>query len=129
MPALTESDLNVSQLEIDQLKAALANNGIADAIPNTITEQLAKVDDYTLGWAIEDTRYTRLARSLVLHRLWSLVGIVPPNHQANYDEAMSELADIRDGKFPGLRRAEPVPPVLAATPGSWGGQRNRVRHD
>ena len=47
MPTFTESDLNVSQLEIDQLKAALANNGIANAFPNTIAEQLAKVDDYT----------------------------------------------------------------------------------
>ncbi|HVY69675.1 MAG TPA: hypothetical protein VHH73_07075 [Verrucomicrobiae bacterium] len=125
MPTLTESDLNVSQLEIDQLKAALANNGIANAFPNTIAEQLAKVDDYTLGWEIEDTRFLRLARSLVLHRLWSLTGPVPPNHQTNYDEAMRELAEIRDGKFPGLKRVDPPPSSLAETAAKWGSTANR----
>lgn len=120
MVTFTESDLNVSQTEIDELKTALANAGVANALSNTITEQIAKVDDYTLRYQLSDERYRRLARSLVLHRLYSLLGPVPSGHQVNYAEAMRELQDIRDGKFADLALDNPRPDSLAAAPGRWG---------
>lgn len=120
MVTFTEGDLNVSQTEIDELKAALANAGVANALANTIAEQLAKVEDYTLRYQLSDERYRRLARSLILHRLYSLLGPVPSGHQVNYTEAMRELQDIRDGKFADLALDDPRPAGLAVPPGRWG---------
>jgi hypothetical protein len=118
-PTFTESDLHLSQDDIDALKTSLENAGVADPIPTTVTEQMARVDDYTNRYVLSDSRYKRLCRALVIYQLFLLVGPVPANHQAAYDEAMKELADIRDGKFPDLAVEEPTD--LAAGTAAWGG--------
>lgn len=117
--AFTESDLHLSQSEIDQIKARLENLGIANALTNTITEQSQKVEDYTLRYTIPDARAKRLARPLVIQQLYVLCGMVTSASEQAYEEAMKELIDIRDGQFPDLAEESPTPSGVA-TSGVWG---------
>lgn len=120
MPTFAETDLHISDDELTKIKAGLANTAIADPITSTITEQMAKVDDYTLRYAISDDRYQRLVRALVLFQLYSLLGPVPSNYQKLYDETMQEMRDIRDGKFPDLAVDNPSPVGTTAAKGAYG---------
>ncbi|MHB8520724.1 MAG: hypothetical protein ACYDH9_08190 [Limisphaerales bacterium] len=123
-----ESDLNVSQAEIDAIKAALANTGQADAMTNVIAEQKQKVIDYTLRYQLPDDRLRRLIRALVLFEIYGLIGQpVPTQHETKYKEAMQELKDVRDNKFPDLAPASPATVTTTANPGRWGSGKAQIK--
>jgi hypothetical protein len=120
---VSPSDLNISQAELDSITAALANSGVPDPIGNVISEQVQKVEDYTLKFKITDVRQKRLVRPLVLFQLYSLLGQVSAALQRDYDGAMKELEDIRDGKFPDLALDSPPPADLAPAQAAFGSGR------
>lgn len=124
-----ESDLQISQTEIDALKATLANTGVADAFTHAISEAIEKVNNYTLRYAISDDRYRRFVRTLVLYEVYTLVNQGKPaqEHQKRYDEVMAELKDIRDGKFPDLAIKSPSPIGTLANLGDWGSGHAQIK--
>ena len=119
---MTPSDLLISQDEIDKITEALANDAAPAPIVSVIAEQTRKVQDYTLKHALSEERLHRLIRPLALFQLYSLLGQVSPALQADHDSAMKELEEIRDGKFPDLALAVPVPADVASAPARHGSQ-------
>lgn len=122
--AFTEQDLlvDISQKELDGIAKKLVNEGDPEPIATTITEQVGKVEDYTLRYDVPDLRHKRLTRALVLYELFARLGGIPKDREKKYEEAMKELRDIRDGKFPDLAIEDPAPEGLPSTSGKWGGK-------
>lgn len=100
--SLSAEKLLLPDAELTALKTALANAGYPDAIPTKITEEEATVTRYTSAYTLATADKDRLARPLVIYALYSLIGAVSAAAQKARDDAMAELKDIRDGKFPGL---------------------------
>lgn len=119
--AFTEQDLlvDISQKELDGIAKTLVNQGDPDPITTTITEQVQKVEDYTLRWNVPETRHKRLTRALVLYELYARLQTIPEKRKLKYEEAMKELKDIRDGKFPDLAIEDPAPAGLPGSSGAW----------
>lgn len=111
-------DLLLPEAELVQLTEAMANANATVPLDTLIAEALQTVADFTAAYEITAERQTRLARALVIHRAYSLIGTIPENHQTAYDAAMAELKDIRDGKFSTLPPA--LTPPTPAAGGRWG---------
>jgi hypothetical protein len=117
--AFEETDLNVSQAEIDDLKAALANTGTTNAFVNAMAETEQKVRTFTSARTVPEETLQRLWRVLVLYALNGLVGPMPPYRKEAADKADKELEAIRDGKFPQyplITSSDLSVPVI----GAWG---------
>jgi hypothetical protein len=120
--AFTEQDLlpDISQEELDGIAKELVTPGDPEPIETTITEQEQKVEDYTKRYDVPELRQFRLVRALVLYELYSRLGTIPQKRKDKYEEAMRELRDIRDGKFPDLALEDPPPDGLPEGQGRWG---------
>ena len=118
----TETDLlvDISQEELDGRAKEAVEIGQPDLIAETIAEQVQKVEDYTLRFDVPELRLKRLTRALVLFELYSRLGSIVEKRQTKYDEAMKELREIRDGKFPDLALEEPPPTGASPSQGRWG---------
>ena len=116
------SDLLVDILppELDAIEEAARREGDPDRIANTIAEQSGKVDDYTRRYVLTDERQKRLIRTLCLYELSILDESIAEVRQTKYAATMKELEGIRDGKFPDLPLADPVPANLNDARGSFG---------
>lgn len=119
------TDLGISDDAIAQITAQLANGTNPDPIGDAIARQSQKVTDYTLRYDVPAERLMRLIRVLVLFDLYSnpALGVMPPNVASMNKEAMTELTDIRDGKFHDLRQLTPEDPTLSPALGETGGER------
>lgn len=127
MPTIVPSDLGLSDDALAAITAQLANASNPDPITNAITRGQQTVRDYTLRYNVEDARVTRLVRCLVFWDLYSnpMMGSGPPKQiQDNYNTAMQELKDIRDGKFPDLQQLTPVDAALSGPMADFGGERH-----
>lgn len=123
MPVTFEEEdllVDISQEELDGIAKTLVTGGDPEPIETTIEEQIQKVEDYTLRYELPDIRAKRLVRALVLHELYSRLGVIPDKRVRKYDEAMKELIDIRDGKFTDLAIEDPAPDGLPGATGDWG---------
>jgi len=118
--AFTESDLTISQAEIDDLKDALANTGQPNAFAQTIPEREIQVRNWTAAYNVPEETLMRLWRPLVLFHIYGLVGPIPAYRKSAYDEAMAELTAIRDGKFPQYALADTQPGQLATGEAKFG---------
>lgn len=118
--AFTESDLNIGQQEIDDLKSALANNGVPNLFTNILAEQETKVRDWTSRFVVPEGTLKRLWRSLALYEAGTLAGLLSDPREKAYKDAMEELTAIRDGKFPQYAPASPQPAGFTTNPGKWG---------
>ena len=124
----TEADLlvDISQEELDGIAKELVSESDPQPIASTISEQFQKVEDFTARFAVPELRYKRLIRALVLFELGARLGEIPKKRQTKYDEAMKELRDIRDGKFPDLMLEEPPPAGIPSGQGNWGSKEKLV---
>ncbi len=124
----TEEDLlvDISQEELDGIAKELVSDGDPEPIARTIAEQLQKVEDYTARFEVPELRYQRLVRALVLFEIYARLAEIPKKRQTKYDEAMKELKDIRDGKFPDLMLEEPPPAGIPSGHGNWGSKEKLV---
>jgi ATP phosphoribosyltransferase regulatory subunit HisZ len=110
--------LLLPETELASLTSALANLGYTDPVAKVITECDQVVTSYTASYALPQDWRDRLIRALAPAELYRLAGPVPDNHKDAADNALKELAAIRDGKFTTLPPAV-VTPVVTAT-GKWG---------
>lgn len=115
--ALTKEQLLLPESELTQLTQALANAGYIEPFTTAGTEAEDVVATYTGAYTLGSGHAARLQRALIIHQLYSLIGAVSEAIQKAYDEAMKELRDIRDGKFPGLTDANGS---TDAQTGGWG---------
>lgn len=122
--AFTEQDLvpDISQEELDGIAKELVTPGDPTPIATAIAEQTQKVEDFTLRWAVPELRVKRLTRPLVLWFLYKRLGSIPDKRQTDYDEAMKELREIRDGKFPDLAIEDPAPAGSPGSTATWGSE-------
>jgi hypothetical protein len=120
--AFTEDNLlpDISQEELDGIAKELVTVGDPEPIATMIAEQVQKVEDFTLRYDVPELRLNRLIRPLVLWELYKRLGAIPEKRQTAYDEAMKELREIRDGKFPDLAIEEPAPEGSPGSTGAWG---------
>ncbi|HWD20512.1 MAG TPA: hypothetical protein VHB20_14665 [Verrucomicrobiae bacterium] len=115
-----------SQDEVTSLEGQLQNTVDTVLLQDLLADSVQKVRDYTLKYNIEPARQKRLVRALVKFEAYKEVGPVPSQIQTAWDDAMRELREIRDNKFPDLLIQAPADPALAAPAGSFGGRR-RIR--
>jgi len=120
--AFAESDLNLPQDEIDKLKAGLVNFGQANAFIHAIAEAEAKVRDWSSRFVVPTETLRRLWRPIVIYQVYVLVDDLSKPRTQAYTDAMEELKEIRDGKFPQYPLADPQPTGLASSSGSWGSE-------
>lgn len=113
---------DISQEELDGIAKELVTVGDPEPIATMIAEQAQKVEDFTLRYNVPELRLHRLIRPLVLWELYKRLGAIPEKRQTAYDEAMKELREIRDGKFPDLAIEEPAPAGLPGSTGDWGSE-------
>ncbi|KAB2673891.1 MAG: hypothetical protein DVB31_02930 [Verrucomicrobia bacterium] len=119
-PTFDESDLQISQEFLDEVRAALGNAGNEQPIKTVLDECAGVVADYTARYELESSRWRRLVRALALEALHALLNAVPDGIKVAADKARRELEDIRDGKFVTLKKADN--PTIAIQPvrGDWG---------
>jgi len=124
----TEEDLlvDISQEELDGIAKELVTSGNPEPIATTIAEQMQKVEDYTARFAVPELRYKRLVRALVLYELYARLAEIPAKRKLKQEEAMKELRDIRDGKFPDLMLEVPSPAGVPSGQGNWGSKEKLV---
>ncbi len=124
-PTITRDDLlaDISEDELSQIETALAAHPVARPnVPQVIAEQVAKVQRFTVRYTLADADFLSLARKLII---WELIAAAYPGGKADadtyrrykYEDAMKELAAIRDGKFPDLTPASSMPSGLSARAG------------
>jgi hypothetical protein len=127
MPIFAAEDLMLGAEALDQLTSACANNGLPNPIDSAIEAAVGMVDDYTRQYALTDLHYKRLVRALAVYELYRLAGGGVPDAIAEaYKMAVTELKEIRDGKFPDLARDGETPGSVTAAKGQWG---SAVRFD
>src|SRR5919109_3360835 len=97
--AFVVADLLLTEEKLALLTAALANTGQADPLATAIAEAEATVTRYAAGFPLGEADRKTLVRRLALFNAYGLAGPVPDEIKKAADDAMSELRDIRDGKF------------------------------
>lgn len=120
LPKYTEADLALTQDKLTQLTRAMANRGISDPVLIFINEAVQTVSDYTAAYVLADDRWKRLMRPLALCKIYQSIGELPEAVKKAYDDAMKELEQIRDGKFPNLPPADPPLVEITSQSGAWG---------
>lgn len=115
--AFTEAQLGVSQDEIDKIKAALVNDGQANAIAVAMAEAEQMVDDACALWTVPVEVRRKHWRTLVLFDVRTRLGSVPESLAAEVEKARAALEGIRTGKHSYAERA----PIRPRITGRWGG--------
>ena len=121
MPTFVAEDLMLGTDVLDQLTSACSNAGITDPCGSAIEAAVGMVNDYTTKYVLTDLRYKRLVRALVVYELYRLAGSGVPEaiDEAN-KMAITELKDIRDGKFFDLAKQGETPGTVTEAPAAWG---------
>ena len=120
-PSFTAEDLGLGTDLLDQLTAACANNAVPLPIDAAINLAVGKVDLYTAGYALTDDHYKRLVRALAVYELYEKAGGgIPTAQEKNNTDALQELHDIRDGKFPALAKLGQTAGSVSGTGAKWG---------
>lgn len=117
---LQESDLGRSQEWLDAMHSARLSRGDETPIETVLDTVAGVVRRYTARYELERPHFIRLAKPLAIYEL-----TCDPKPQSvidDYERAMRELVDIRDGKFGGLPLAESPTAPLANTSGAYGSQ-------
>jgi hypothetical protein len=114
---LERDQLGLSEQDLLQLQDALANAGFVEPFTTAAAEAEAVVNSYTVRYTLATAHLQRLQRPLVIRDLYSRLGSVPEAVQKSFDAAMSELRDIRDGKFKGLESSDGS---TTHSTGGWG---------
>lgn len=117
---LQESDLGRSQEWLDAMHSARLSRGDETPIETVLDTVAGVVRRYTAKYELERPHFIRLAKPLAVYEL-----TCDPKPQSvidDYERAMRELVDIRDGKFSDLPVAISPAAPLADNGGAYGGQ-------
>lgn len=124
MAAFTQNKLGISADELNQIADALVGMGQPDSIITACAARDRHVRDTTAKYIVPEPTLQRLWGPLVVWDLYTLLpGEIPNNRQKAYDEAMAELKDIRDGKYPQYPLATVQPTGFAQSAAKWGGEK------
>ena len=118
----TRTDLyaDISEKELAGIADKLVLIGDPDPVPTIIGEQQARMERYIHFYIVDDAWQKRLLRALVLWEVYKRLGSIPPKRQTAYDDALSELKQIRDGKFKTIPLKDPQPDDVNAGRGASG---------
>jgi hypothetical protein len=114
---LSREQLGLSEKVLLELRDALSNQGYLEPFTTATDEAAGVVTSYTSAYNLDAQHRNRLERALAVYDLYYKLGSIPEAVQKAYDEAMKELRDIRDGKFPGLASSDGD---SAGSTGAWG---------
>lgn len=106
----TVADLLLTPEREAQLTAALANAGHATPLADLLAEAEARLDALLAGRQVSDAQRAHIVRALTLRTAYALVGPVPKDIEALYQDALSLLAQLRG-------TAAPDPPLAG-----WGSE-------
>lgn len=112
----------IAEKELAPLTQKLVETGDPDPITTTIAEQQARMERYIHRYVVDDLWQKSLLRALVIWRLYQRIATIPEKRQKAYDDAMRELREIRDGKFPDVPLKETAPTDIAIAHGRSGGE-------
>jgi Bacteriophage Mu, Gp36 len=118
----TRTDLlvDISERELVAIAEKIVVPGDPDPITSTITEQQARMERYIHRYVVDDDWQKDLLRALVFWKLYKRLGSIPKKREAGYEEAMKELREIRDGKFPDVPLKETPPEDIVSARGRSG---------
>ena len=91
---ITNDDLGKVETRLQQ--------GEPTPTPSNIARAVGTFNDHTAKYVVEIDRANRLIGTLVVYYLYFRLGAVPPIRVTAYNDAMTELRGIRDGKFPDM---------------------------
>lgn len=120
------SDLGgvITNDELTKLETRLLQQNEPTPTPTNIARAVGIFNDHTAKYLVEIDRANRLIGALVVYLLYFRLGAVPPTRLNAYNDAMTELRGIRDGKFPDMPLDGNVAPTQTApAPGRYGGRR------
>lgn len=104
--AFTPDMLLLTQEKLGLLQTANTNAGISDPLTKACTEAESMVNDRTTGYQLTTDWHNRLVRAIAQFELWKNAGPIPDEVQKAYDQAIQDLGDIRDGKYPLLAKSD-----------------------
>jgi hypothetical protein len=97
---MSPDQLFLPPTKLSELAQDLAGAGLEDPIQSCIDEAAAVVADYVAGYTLSTTRTEGWTRSIALWIIYTRSSrAVPEKVKEANDQAMSELRDVREGKF------------------------------
>ena len=120
------SDLEgvISNDDLSKVENRLLQQGETTPVPTNISRAVATFNDHTAKYLVAQDRANRLIGTLVVYYLYARLGQVPPIRATAYNDSMTELRAIRDGKFPDMPLdGDTTPAVSAPAPGRYGSRR------
>ena len=110
--------------DLGKLETRLQQQGEPAPTPANIARAVGTFNDHTAKYLVETDRANRLIGTLVVYYLYFRLGAVPPIRATAYNDALTELRGIRDGKFPDMPLdGDTTPTQSAPAPGRYGGRR------
>lgn len=105
-------------LTVDQLRAAFTAaqieaiddqwptiSGTPDPVAEEILAALSRVDAYSAGWSPAAALLTGWTRDLAAWHILKRLALASEDHRRAYERALTELEELRDGKFQNTPRA------------------------
>lgn len=123
----TRDDLGgvINSNDLTTVETRLTTLGEPTPTPTAIARAVATFNRYAAKYLVDDDLAKRLIGGIAVYYLYERLGQVPPLRQKVYDDAMTELRAIRDGKFPDMALDGGAPPTESApAPGRYGGKRS-----
>ena len=110
--------------ELAKLETRLIQAGEPTPVPANIQRAVGTFNDHTAKYLVEQDRANRLIGTIAVYFLYFRLGAMQPIRQTAYNDAMTELRAIRDGKFPDMPLdGNTTPAESAPAPGRYGGRR------
>src|SRR5881396_577181 len=104
--AFTPDMLQLATEKLILLENANKNETVTDPLGKSCAEAESMVNDRTSGYGISADWHNRMVRAIAQFELWKNAGPIPPEVQKAYDQAIQDLNDIRDGKYPLLAQSD-----------------------
>ena len=122
----TRDDLGgvITNDDLAKLETRLQSQGEPTPTPTAIARAVATFNRYAAKYLVDDDLAKRLIGGITVYYLYERLGQVLPLRQKVYDDAMTELRAIRDGKFPDMALdGQAAPTEVAPAPGRYGSRR------
>lgn len=117
--SIAPEELGLDADRIAQLRAALSTPEQPDALEQILAEAEAEVDGLTRGFDVDPIRRRGWLRAVALYRIFTLAGGAPENLAQWYQDTMTELRAIAEGRRENLARENLTPPAQGPF---WGSQ-------
>ena len=113
--AFTTSKLQLTDEKLTLLETANKNAANPTPLTTACAEAESMVNDRTSGYDISANWHDRMCRAIAQFELWKNAGPIPDEVQKAHDQALKDLDDIREGKYPLLAQSD-----TGGSQSSWG---------